>query len=245
VTLHPARVRLFAGPNGSGKSSIKDRFVQALGERHLGAYLNPDDIERVWRERGGIDFSNWNLEPDPGSLLAFLEDHALIRKRRGMAPRLSLRFEGSVLRCEAAIDSYLASALVDHLRHRLMDDRRDFSFESVMSSPDKVEFLEKARKSGCRTYLYYVATEDAEINVGRVAERVRRGFHGVPEEKIRSRYEGSLELLLPAMRACDRAYLFDNSGETARLVAESSDGGLSLKSDEVPQWFDIHVLKKL
>jgi predicted ABC-type ATPase len=34
-----------------------------------------------------------------------------------------------------------------------------------MSSPDKVAFLQKAQQVGYRTYLYFVATEDADINV--------------------------------------------------------------------------------
>jgi len=150
VSSHPTRVRLFAGPNGSGKSAIKERVLQALGERQLGAYLNPDEIEKDWRRRGHVDFSQWDLELDRPSALEFLDRHPLMALRGGPRASEILRFEGSRLGIEGEIDSYLTSALVDHLRHRLLRDGRDMSFESVMSHPDKVAFLEASRAAGCR-----------------------------------------------------------------------------------------------
>ncbi len=44
-----------------------------------------------------------------------------------------------------------------------------------MSSPDKVELLEKSRRLGYRNYLYFVATDDRQINVSRVEIRVKEG----------------------------------------------------------------------
>jgi predicted ABC-type ATPase len=44
-----------------------------------------------------------------------------------------------------------------------------------MSSPDKVALLEKSRLLGYRTYLYFIATEDPQINIARVKSRVHLG----------------------------------------------------------------------
>jgi len=237
VSSHAPRVRLFAGPNGSGKSAIKERVLQVLGARQLGTYLNPDEIEKDWRRQGHVDFSRWNLELDRSSALEFLDRHPLMALRGGPRASEILRFEGSHLGIDGDIDSYLTSALVDHLRHLLLEDGRDMSFESVMSHPDKVAFLETSRAQGCRTYLYYVATEDPEINVRRVQERVRLGGHPVPPDKIRSRYGKSLSLMLPALHASDRAYIFDNSGDSVRWIAEVEDGKLQIVDGVVPRWF--------
>jgi hypothetical protein len=46
----------------------------------------------------------------------------------------------------------------------------------------KGEFFCQAREQGFRTYLYYVATEDPEINVSRVAYRVSLGKISQSEE---------------------------------------------------------------
>jgi predicted ABC-type ATPase len=92
-----------------------------------------------------------------------------------------------------------------------LERRASFSFETVMSSPDEVALLEKARSLGYRSYLYFIATEDPQINIARVKSRVHLGGHDVPVDKIVSRYARSLDLLLPAIRQSNRAYLFDNS----------------------------------
>lgn len=241
----PSRVRLFAGPNGSGKSAIKDRVVEALGGRQLGVYLNPDEIEKAWRGTGSVDFAHWGITPTRGEVFDFLENHPLVRRRSQDPVSAFLRIEGTTLQCLTPVDSYLASALVDFLRHGLLEQGRDLCFESVMSSRDKVEFLVKASSLGARTYLYYVATEDPEINVARVRDRVRKGGHDVPPDKIRSRYARSLDLLLPAMRTCNRAFVFDNSGSDLQFVAELREGVLFLRTEDIPAWFDRSVLGRL
>lgn len=66
--------------------------------------------------------------------------------------------------------------------------RQSFSFESVLSDPSKLREIEVAKAAGCRIYLYFVCTENADIKVARVANRTRLGGHTVPEIRIRERY---------------------------------------------------------
>jgi predicted ABC-type ATPase len=115
-----------------------------------------------------------------------------------------------------------------------------------MSSTDKVETLKKAQSFGYRTYLYFVATEDPNINLSRIRHRVRTGGHNVPEDKAVARYYRSLELLIEAIKFSNRAYIFDNSGETKTWIAEITNGtDVELKVDEIPTWFQKYVLEKL
>ncbi len=117
-----------------------------------------------------------------------------------------------------------------------------------MSHKSKIDFLAQAQESEFRTYLYYVATEDVEINISRVQNRVNQGGHHVAEEKIRERYVRSLALLLSAIKVSNRAYIFDNSGAPDEhfLVAEVTNGtDLEIKSDYVPNWFNKAVLSKI
>ena len=103
---------------------------------------------------------------------------------------------------------------------------------------EAVEFLAEAQASGFRTYLYYVATSSPEINIERVKYRVAMGGHGVPEAKIISRYRRSLELLFEAVVHTDRAYIFDNSGETKTWIAEVNEGReLTMQANWMPAWF--------
>jgi predicted ABC-type ATPase len=149
----------------------------------------------------------------------------------------------------ATINSYFASVLADFIRHQLLKQKTSFTFETVMSFKDKVDFLREAKDSGYRTYLYYIATDDPEINKSRVRNRVHFGGHPVSDEKIVSRYKNSLSLLIDAVRQTNRAYNFDNSndGENKKfLIAEITEGKeLVFKADLIPAWFKHAVLDKI
>ena len=120
-----------------------------------------------------------------------------------------------------------------------------FTFETVMSHPDKIELLHKAQRSGFRTYLYYVATEAPEINISRVENRVSSGGHPVPRDKIIERYHRSLDLLADAVQHTDRAYIFDNSSHEKVWVAEITGGNdLEMKTDTMPYWFKLALWDK-
>ena len=146
-------------------------------------------------------------------------------------------------------DAYFASVAVDFLRKKLLERKTTFTFETVMSHPGKVELLAEAQRAGYRTYLYYVATDDPEINVSRVRNRVTLGGHPVPEDRIVKRYHRSLALLRDAIRHTNLAYIFDNSTDNAdrthTWLAEITDGRtLEFKADRIPAWFKRAVLDK-
>lgn len=154
--------------------------------------------------------------------------------------------DGQVVFEGVAVNSYFASVLVDFIRQDLLRRKESFTFETVMSARAKVDFFCSAREQGFRTYLYYVATEDPEINISRVAHRVAMGKHDVPRDKIIERYHRSLSLLADAVTCADRAYVFDNSDGDRVWVAEVTDGvELELKTDLVPYWVKTALLDKL
>ncbi len=231
---HTPRLRMFAGPNGSGKSTLKD----ALPEQWLGVYVNADEIEKKLRTGSGLDFNAFSVHADLAGLQAFCDASTLLQQAGMPVLSAQLCLDGQLLTCpQAIINSYLASVLSDYIRHLLLEARLSFSFETVMSSSDKVEFLRKAHACGYRTYLYFVATEDPQINLARVAARVKLGGHPVPPDKIISRYQRCLDLLLSAVEVCDRGYFFDNSGNERTWIAESNGEELILHSPQVPDWF--------
>lgn len=119
-----------------------------------------------------------------------------------------------------------------------------------MSHPDKIKFLASARDEGYRTYLYFVSTENPDINVARVQQRVTEKGHSVPQQKIIERYTRSLDNLYDAIMSADRAFIFDNSDKESRYIAEFSDdrfGNTTYKyhTDTVPAWFEKFVIDKL
>lgn len=227
---------MFAGPNGSGKSTIYGLIPPAL----RGVYVNPDDIERAIRTRGDmLDLGAYGVRTTRDEVLGFFQSSRLLAGAGLLGRESALHFDDGRLDFSAVeLNAYFASVAADFIRRKLLDARADFTFETVMSSPDKVTLLAAARARGYRTYLYYVATEDPAINVSRVRQRVRAGGHAVPEDKIVSRYHRSLGLLFDAVRETNRAYLFDNSGPERLWVAEVTDGRrIDPRTSEAPDWF--------
>jgi predicted ABC-type ATPase len=238
---------MFAGPNGSGKSELKAHLPEAL----LGLYLNPDEIEAEIKSQGYTDFSKFDIITSVEEIFHLFERSELLRQRGLDKILQTLRFEDGKLYISAdAMDSYVASVLVEFMRSKLLEARQTFTFETVMSHPSKVQVLRMAQELGYRTYLYYVATDDSAINVSRVANRVALGGHSVPVDKIVMRYQKSLALLLSAIRYSSRAYIFDNSTNNAAgthtWLAEITDGKtLKLMSDQIPAWFQHSVMDKI
>lgn len=229
------RLRMFAGPNGSGKSTIKDELLP----HWLGVYVNADDIEAEVRANGFMSLDSYGVGTSEAELLDFFARSSFLRQQGLSEESQKIRVNaGRVDFGALAVNSYYASVLVDFIRHDLLRRGVSFTFETVMSSPDKVNFLCKAREQGFRTYLYFVATEDPEINVSRVAHRVSRGKHAVPKDKIISRYFRSLQLLPDAVLCADRSYVFDNSGSERVWIAAITDGTvMEMKTDLMPYWF--------
>jgi predicted ABC-type ATPase len=242
MNLSPPRLRMFAGPNGSGKSTIKSVLRPEL----LGIYVNPDEIEREICDFGFLDLTHYDVHTDRAEILDFFGNSTLLEKADLLDEADLLRFNDDKLDFfEVSVNAYFASVAADFIRKKLIESGRTITFETVMSSPDKVELLRLAQVRGYRTYLYYVATEDPEINISRVRHRVKMGGHDVPRDKIISRYYRSLDLLMDAVRYSHRAYIFDNSSHERVWLAEITDGKvLEMKSNQIPGWFESALWNK-
>lgn len=104
-----------------------------------------------------------------------------------------------------------AAVEAERRRGAALTDRRDFTFETVLSRGDKLDFLAACKEAGYFVRAFYLATDSADINVARVARRVAEGGHNVPEDKIRSRYAKSLANLPGLVELADIVQIFDNS----------------------------------
>ena len=141
----------------------------------------------------------------------------------------------------------LAQVLADFLRKKLLTERKKFSFKTVFSHSSKLEIMRQAKEAGYKVYLYFVSTEDAEINIYRVEVRRVKGGHDVNPEKIRKRYLRSLELLYEAAQLAYQAFFFDNSTDTTQQdvfepfahfkVVKDKKEWDELEESKVPDWF--------
>ncbi|WP_367915334.1 hypothetical protein [Leadbetterella sp. DM7] len=252
------RIRIFAGPNGSGKTTIINqiRDYKVNDERSLdfGIYINADDIVVKLRE-SQCDISDYEIVFDKEEFDEIVRNTGLINEEFNFQ-RFSecLIYTGNTISIDhgnagkAEDNAYerIAQILADYLRNKLLNSEKKFSFETVFSHEGKVRFIREAKEAGYKVYLYFVATEDPEVNIYRVKQvRVKQNGHDVPEDKIRSRYYRSLELLHEAAQYCYQVFFFDNSkdGNTDGMFAHfklNADGVKiwdDIEEERVPQWF--------
>lgn len=125
------------------------------------------------------------------------------------------------------------------LRYKCLEESTNFVFETVFSSQEKLEFLRKAHDAGFFIRLFYVYTNDPQINVLRIAQRYLNGGHEVPMSKIFSRYYKSLALAAQAISFVDRAYIYDNSrnNELPQLLYRTYEGQIFKQyTENIPEW---------
>ena len=110
-----------------------------------------------------------------------------------------------------------AAAKAEELRESMIENEKDFTFETVLSTDRNLLLLQKAKEKGYFIRGIYVLTYNADINIARVKVREALGGHGVPEEKIRSRYNKALALIPRLVEVCDILHIYDNTKEPFRI----------------------------
>lgn len=107
--------------------------------------------------------------------------------------------------------------------------------------------LAEAARSGIEVRVWYVGLASPELHVERVAARVRRGGHAIPEEIIRRRYKRSRLNLVQLMPSLAELRVYDNSADadpeagqvpTPQLVLHLETGRIVGPEDlsQMPDW---------
>ena len=127
------------------------------------------------------------------------------------------------------------------VREECIANRRSLIFETVLSVPDKISFVQRAKQNGYFIRLFFIGTDNPQINASRIANRVMLGGHDVPISKIVSRYYKSIAncgLLVPVV---DRLYVYDNSVDDVfpQLLFRANNGKLTKQYAPVRDWANI------
>ncbi|MBE6101779.1 MAG: hypothetical protein E7200_06730 [Selenomonas ruminantium] len=116
-----------------------------------------------------------------------------------------------------------AARLVDKKRYESIANKKDFTFETVLSSDYKLELLRKAKSEGYFIKCIFVLTVDPRVNIARVQSRVAQGGHDVEKEKIISRYKKSLNNIKELLEICDILHVYDNTLKPFRIIRKHKE----------------------
>ncbi len=112
---------------------------------------------------------------------------------------------------------------------RLAERRAEFAFETTFSGKTHLRFLRRWKEHGYRVHLCYLWPGAVELSLARVAERVRKGGHSVPEEDVRRRFTRSVRNFFQHYRSlADGCTIFNNQGETPVTIAYEESGHLEV-----------------
>lgn len=108
---------------------------------------------------------------------------------------------------------------------RLLDEltaqRRDIALETTLATRSHAHRIERWRQAGYRIELVYLRLADVEASLARVAGRVARGGHDIPEADIRRRFPRSLEHLETVYKPLVDAWWVWASGENGLELIDS------------------------
>ena len=136
----------------------------------------------------------------------------------------------------AAERSYDAALIAEAQRRQRIEANESFISETVFSHPSKVRLVSDAVDAGYLVHLHVIIVP-VELTVQRVRERVRRGGHAVPEQKIRDRYDRLWDHVTSAIRIADVTDVLDNGSARAPFrPCASFEHGRPIGSASWPTW---------
>jgi predicted ABC-type ATPase len=131
-----------------------------------------------------------------------------------------------------------AAQFAEKQRERCLENHSSLIFETVLSAPDKIDFIQRAKQQNYFIRLFFIGTDNPQINAFRIAQRVMHGGHDVPIQKIISRYYKSIANCILLSKIVDRLYVYDNSIENGltELLFRANEGKLVKQYAPMHEW---------
>lgn len=127
---------------------------------------------------------------------------------------------------------------------RAIEQDRDYTFETTLGGNSICKLLHAALDKAIGVRILFCGLAAPELHIKRVAARVGKGGHDIPEEKIRQRWSSSIHNLMILISRCSAVMVYDNSAEMINGVLPAPILLFSLSGDEfrsppiadMPEW---------
>lgn len=120
----------------------------------------------------------------------------------------------------------------------------DFGFETTFSGKSMARRIMRMRQASHCVHMTYLWVDGPDLAVARVADRVRRGGHNVPDDVVRRRYFAGLHNLFDCYLPLAHYWIiYDNSGlEPVRIARGDPDGS---QIDDAERYHEIERIAGL
>ena len=107
----------------------------------------------------------------------------------------------------------------------LLGKGESFSIETTLATKSYINLVRRAQAEGYAVKIIFFWLKTPELAVLRVAERVQKGGHDIPEDVIRRRYVAGIKNLFQLfMNEVDYWAIYDNSEQFRQKVASGRKG---------------------
>lgn len=114
----------------------------------------------------------------------------------------------------------------------LLEKDTSFSIETTLSTKSYVNLVKRAHEKGFSVKLLFFWLNSPELAIRRVAERVAKGGHNIPETIVRRRYvAGIINLFALFMDQVDYWDIYDNSEFPRRQIACGGKNATTIIND--------------
>ena len=112
-----------------------------------------------------------------------------------------------------------------------------FTKETTLSGACTERTVRRAKEAGYYIRLYYIGLDTVGESLRRIANRVVKGGHNIPQKDVERRFSQRFDSLARVLPYCDEVTLFDNDNGFVE-VAEYRNGELIPKGNYRPKWLD-------
>jgi len=112
----------------------------------------------------------------------------------------------------------------------------DFAFETTLAGKGYVTIFERMKQDSYELHLFFLWLPSDKLALARVADRVRKGGHNIPEDAVKRRFTRGIRNLLHIYRQLfDTWTVFDNSTLDPKIIVKSERNILSVTDETAYQ----------
>ncbi|MGN7822618.1 zeta toxin family protein [Chitinophaga sp. 22536] len=109
--------------------------------------------------------------------------------------------------------------------HFLLEEKADFAFETTLATRSYQSLIKKAKSEGYQVTLLYFWLSSPELAKRRVASRVKKGGHHIPDQIIERRYyRGIHNLIHLYIPICDNWIVVKNEDAQPEEIGSGGNG---------------------
>ena len=117
---------------------------------------------------------------------------------------------------------------------------KGFAIETVLSTDKYIKYVEEAKSKGYITALIYIGLDSPETAIKRVRMRVKTGGHDVSEDKIRKRFNNSINNIKYFVKLTNFSIIHSNIGDANHyeIIAVGYNGKVEIKDEKTLSWIN-------